>query len=140
MYLHGIDEKRRLQIPAKWRPEEGDEMEFTIIPWPKHQAGVCLRVIPPDKLEKLMADIEAMPNTDPRKDVLLRLAGSRSEQVTLDKAGRICLPEGMARAAGLKNEAQLVGLFQQFEIWDPARYKQVEAAVEVNAANAFELM
>jgi MraZ protein len=138
-YLHGIDEKRRLQIPSKWRPE-GEGVEFTVIAWPKHQAGTCLRVLPPEKLEKLVAEIEAMPNSDPRKDVLRRVVGGNSEQVTLDKAGRICLPEAMANAAGIKNEAQLIGMFEQFEIWEPGRYKQVEAADGVHQAKAFEMM
>jgi len=115
-------------------------VEFTVIVWPKHHAGTCLRVLPPDKLEKLVAEIEAMPNSDPRKDVLRRVVGGNSEQVTLDKAGRICLPEEMARAAGIKGEAQLIGMLEQFEIWEPVRYKQVEAADGVHQANAFELM
>lgn len=138
-YLHGVDEKRRLQIPAKWRPE-GEGVEFTVIVWPKHQAGTCLRVLPPDKLEKLVAEIEAMPNSDPRKDVLRRVVGGNSEQVTVDKSGRICLPEAMAAAAGIKNEALLVGMFERFEIWEPGRYKQVEAADAVHQAKAFEMM
>jgi MraZ protein len=138
-YLHGMDEKRRVQIPAKWRPAE-ESVEFTVIAWPKHQAGTCLRVLPPDKLEKLVAEIEAMPNSDPCKDVLRRVVGGNSEQVTLDKAGRLCLPEQMAAAAGIKNEALLVGMFERFEIWEPARYKQVEAADAVHQAKAFEMM
>ena len=138
-YLHGVDEKRRLQIPAKWR-SEADGVDFTVIVWPKHQAGTCLRVLPPDKLEKLVAEIEAMPNSDPRKDVLRRVVGCNSEQVTVDKAGRICLPEEMARAAGIKHEALLVGMLEQFEIWEPARYKHVEAADAVHQAKAFEMM
>jgi MraZ protein len=138
-YLHGIDEKRRLQIPSKWRPAE-EGVEFTVMVWPKHQAGTCLRVLPPDKLEKLVAEIEAMPNSDPRKDVLRRVVGGNSEQVTLDKAGRMCLPESMAAAAGIKDEALLVGMFERFEIWEPERYKQVEAADAVHQAKAFEMM
>ena len=138
-YLHGIDEKRRLQIPAKWRPAE-DGVEFTVIVWPKHQAGTCLRVLPPDKLEKLVAEIEAMPNADPRKDVLRRVVGGNSEQVTVDKAGRICLPEPMAAAAGITDEALLVGMFERFEIWEPSRFKLVEAADAVHQAKAFEMM
>ena len=115
-------------------------MEFTVIVWPKHQAGTCLRVLPPEKLEKLVAEIEAMPNSDSRKDVLRRVIGGNSEQVTLDKAGRICLPEAMANAAGLKQEAQLIGMFEQFEIWEPGRYQQVEAADGIHQAKAFEMM
>ena len=41
--------------------------------------------------------------------------------MTLDKGGRICLPEGMAKAAD-RGEAMLVGLVDRFEIWNPERY------------------
>jgi MraZ protein len=138
-YQHGIDDKRRLQIPAKWRPES-EGTELTMILWPKHQAGSCLRVLPPEEMAALMADIDAMPNGDPNKVVLKRFIGSESVQVSVDKAGRICLPETMARSAGIKDEAVLVGLLDRFEIWNPARYENVKAADAVVAHEAFKLM
>jgi MraZ protein len=138
-FKHGVDEKRRLQIPAKWRPEE-EGVQLTVIVWPKHQAGTCLRVLPPEKMAKLAADIDAMPNNDPTKVVLKRFVGSKSMQVTLDKAGRICVPDEMANAAGIKDEAVLVGLIDRFEIWNPARYEQVEAMDAVLSPKAFEMM
>ncbi|MEJ0091528.1 MAG: hypothetical protein WDM80_17505 [Limisphaerales bacterium] len=138
-YRHGVDEKRRVQIPAKWRPDE-DGVELTIILWPKHQAGNCLRVLPPLEMAQLMADIDAMPNGDPNKVVLKRFIGSESVQVTFDKAGRICLPDEMARSAGIKDEAVLVGLLDRFEIWNPSRYENVKAADAVLASEAFKLM
>jgi MraZ protein len=138
-YQHGVDEKRRLQIPAKWRPE-GQGVELTMIVWPKHQAGVCLRVLPPQEMAQLMTDIDAMPNGDPNKVVLKRFIGGESVQVALDQAGRICLPETMARAAGIKDEAVLVGLLDRFEIWNPNRYESVKAADAVLASEAFKLM
>jgi transcriptional regulator MraZ len=138
-YRHGVDEKRRVQIPAKWRPEK-DGTELTLMLWPKHQAGACLRVLPPSEMAKLKADIDAMPNGDPGKGVLKRFIGSESVQVALDKSGRICLPDEMARAAAIKNEAMLVGLLDRFEIWNPDRYEKVQAADAVLAADAFKLM
>ena len=138
-YRHGVDEKRRVQIPAKWRPE-AEGTELTVILWPKHQAGACLRVLPPSEMAKMKADIDAMPNSDPNKVVLKRFIGSESTQAALDKSGRICLPDGMARAAGIKDEAILVGLLDRFEIWNPARYETVKAADAVLAPKAFELM
>jgi MraZ protein len=138
-FRHGVDEKRRVQIPAKWRPED-EGVELTMIVWPKHNAGACLRVLPPAKMAKLVADIEALPNSDPNKSVLRRRIGSKSAQVTLDKAGRICLPEDMSRTAGIKDEVMLVGLLTSFEIWNPARYETVEAADEVHTPKAFEFM
>ncbi len=126
LYRHGVDEKRRVQIPAKWRPAKSG-IEFTLILWPKSQEGSCLRILPPEEMAELMRDIDAMPNGDPNKVVLKRFIGSESVQVTLDKAGRICLPEEMALAAGIRDEAVLVGLLDRFEIWNPQRYEKVRS-------------
>jgi MraZ protein len=87
-----------------------------------------------------MRDIDAMPNSDPKKVVLKRFIGSESVQVTVDKGGRICLPEGMTRAAGIEDEAVLVGLLDRFEIWNPDRYEKVRASDAVMAQEAFRLM
>lgn len=139
VYRHGVDSKRRVQIPAKWRPSEPGT-ELTLILWPKHREGLCLRVLPPMEMAELMQTIDAMPNSDPNKTVLKRIIGSESVQVTLDKAGRICLPEDMARAAGITDEAVLVGLLDRFEIWNPERFERVRAADAVMAPEAFKLM
>src|SRR6478672_4773072 len=99
-YRHGVDEKRRVQIPAKWRPTKPG-IELTLVLWPKSQAGPCVRVLPPEQMATLMKDLAVMPNTDPNKGVLKRFIGSESVQAPVDKAGRICLPEEMAMAAGI---------------------------------------
>ncbi len=138
-YRHGVDEKRRLQIPSKWRPSEAG-VEFTLIVWPKAKEGPCLRVLPPEQMSRLMKDIDAMPNSDPNKVVLKRFIGSESVQAPVDKAGRICLPEPMARAAGIGDEAVLVGLLDRFEIWSPEAYEKVKASDAIMAQEAFKLM
>ncbi len=138
-YQHGIDEKRRVQIPAKWRPTQPG-VEFTLVLWPKPKEGPCLRVLPPKQMANLMRDIDAMPNGDPSKVVLKRFIGSESVQVPLDKVGRICLPEQMARAAGINDQAVLVGLLDRFEIWSPERYEKVKASDAIMAQEAFKLM
>ena len=138
-YRHGVDEKRRIQVPAKWRPAKSGS-ELTLVFWPQHKEGPCLRVLPPNKMADLMSDLDAMPNSDPNKVVLKRFIGSESVQVALDKAGRICLPEEMAKAAGIKDEAVLVGLLDRFEIWNPERYNKVRASDAIMAQEAFKLM
>jgi len=139
LYRHGVDEKRRIQIPAKWRPPKPGT-ELTLILWPKAKEGPCLRVLPPQQMAKLMRDVDAMPNSDSNKVVLKRFIGSESVQVALDKSGRICLPEKMATDAGITGEAVLVGLLDRFEIWSSERYEQVKASDAVMAQEAFKLM
>ena len=138
-FQHGVDEKRRVQIPAKWLPHETG-VELTLVLWPSQSAGACVRVLPPVQMAKLMQSIDEMPNSDPRKVVLKRIIGSGSAQASVDKTGRICLPEDMAREAGLKEEVMLIGLLDRFEIWNLERYKKVQAADAALAQEAFKLM
>lgn len=138
-YRHELDEKRRVQIPAKWRPTQPG-VEFTLVLWPKSKEGPCVRVLPPRQMAALMRDLDAMPNNDPNKGVLKRFIGSESVQAPLDKAGRICLPEEMARMAGITEQAVLVGLLDRFEIWSPERYEKVKASDAVMAQEAFKMM
>jgi MraZ protein len=139
LYRFGVDEKRRVQIPAKWRPSKSG-VELTLVLWPKSKEGPCVRVLPPQEMAELMRDIDAMPNSDPNKVVLKRFIGSESEQVTVDKSGRICIPENMAKSAGISSDAVLVGLLDRFEIWNPERYEKVRASDAVMAQEAFKLM
>jgi MraZ protein len=138
-YRHEVDEKRRVQIPAKWRPTEPG-VEFTLVLWPKSKEGPCLRVLPARQMAALMRDIDAMPNSDPNKVVLKRFIGSESVQAPLDKTGRICVPEAMAREAGITEQVVLVGLLDRFEIWNPDRYEKVKASDAIMAQEAFKLM
>ena len=138
-FQHGVDEKRRVQIPARWLPQKAG-VELTLVLWPTPSAGACVRVLPPNQMARLMQSIDEMPNSDPRKVVLKRIIGSGSAQASVDKAGRICLPDEMAREAGLKSEAMLVGLLDRFEIWNPERYEKVQAADAALASEAFKLM
>ena len=138
-YKHDVDEKRRVQVPAKWR-RDGELVEYTLVTWPQNREGTWLRVLPPGEMAKLMQQLEGLPNSDPTKVALKRYIGTESEGVTVDKAGRICLPERMAKAADITGEAMLVGLLDKFEIWNPARYERVKASDSMMAAEAMRLM
>jgi MraZ protein len=138
IYRHSVDDKRRVSVPFRWRPDE--PIEFTVIAWPKHKAGSCLLVLPPGQVVKLLADIDAMPGSDPNKSVLKRHIGKLSIQAKLDGSGRIALPEDMAKEAGINGQAVLVGCLDRFEIWSPDRYEQAEAFDQAALAQAMQLI
>lgn len=137
LYRHEMDGKRRVQVPSKWRSEEGGT-QFTVIVWPKHKEGICLRVLPPAEMARLMAELDKLPVNE--RVTAKRQIGARSEQVTVDSAGRICVPQEMAEAADIKGKVVMVGLLDKFEMWSPERYAAVEAADQVLATRAFDLM
>lgn len=126
-------------MPSKWRSEKGGD-ELTVVIWRQYNVGACLRILPAAEWSRLRQLISSLPSGDPKKTALRHLVGSDSEQVVLDSAGRLLLPERMAQAAGLDGEAVLVGLLDYFEVWHPDRYQQVRSFQEMQAQEAFKLM
>jgi MraZ protein len=140
VYRHGVDEKRRLQIPSKWRPKTED-FQFTILLWPS--AAIhhdFLLAMPPQPLDALMEKFKGMRYADAGAESLRRFLSRSSDQVTLDKAGRICLPDGLAKGAGIEKEAVLIGSWDRFEIWSPERYEAVQAIDTTLGPEALKLI
>jgi len=140
LFRHGVDEKRRVQVPAKWRPTV-PETEFTMFLWPNGEVpDACLLVLPPAKMAALEERLKGMSLSDPKATALRRALGENAASVTLDKGGRICLPEKMSRTVGIEREAVLVGLVDSFEIWSPERYAQASVTDKALRDEAFKLI
>lgn len=139
LYRHGVDEKRRVQIPAKWRSNQ--DTIYSVILWRMEgQTFPCLLILPPRTSEKLEEKLEAMPFGDPQAESLRRVLGANSDDVSIDRAGRLCLPDGLAKKAGIANDAVLVGLWDRFQIWNPEFYEQVESVDQAHESAAKKMI
>lgn len=140
LFEHGVDDKRRVQIPAKWRPSEPD-VEFNLILWPNGGlAESHLLVLPPVEMNALVEKLRGMSSADSETMALRRLIGTKSASVTLDKGGRVCIPDWMAKKAEIADKALLVGLVDRFEIWSPERYHAASLVDEALLPKAFKLI
>ena len=135
-FLHGIDGSRRVMVPSKWRPKSG-KAELTILPWPIGQQQYLL-VLPPTRWSVLLERLNEMSLSDEEAAVVERVIGGSSAHLKLDKVGRLCLPENLAKLAGIQQEAILVGRLNKFEIWSPDRFEDVNRGSEVLAAAAIK--
>jgi len=133
-HRYAVDSNRRVQFPLPWRSAK--PVELTMIIWPQHDCGPCLRVLPPEQMEKLREKIEAMPTAE--KTSLKRHIGSSSARVELDSAKRIAIPAEMAEAAGITEEAVFTGMLDYFEIWSPAKFADMNATEKRVVANALK--
>jgi MraZ protein len=97
-------------------------------------------VLPPEPLNTLLEKLKAMPYSDPQAEVLRRRLGRHSDQAVMDKAGRICIPEMLSKGAGIEREAVMVGSWDRFEIWSPARYEAALQVEDALAPQAFKLI
>ena len=120
-YLHQIDEKGRLSLPATFRREAA---EHAMVLAQVHPDALTLY---PDAAwreveSRLRELLQRQPAARPH---VLGITANASEVVP-DKQGRILVPQRLMAAAGLDGSALLVGAIDRVEIWNPERF---EAAV-----------
>src|SRR5580765_5974782 len=120
-YSYGVDESRRVMIPAKWRPKD-PKVIFTAILWPI-KAEEFLLVLPPERWKSFLEKFKTQALHDKRVAALERVIGATSAPLPLDKVGRFCLPDHLAIPAGIDKDAKFVGRLEKFEIWSPNRYQ-----------------
>jgi MraZ protein len=119
-FRHFLDEKNRITIPARWR--RGAAEEFIILPEATHQ---FLLVMSPEEFSRMSAAAESDPNVSARdRRVFFRQLHARAEHGTIDKQGRLVLPEDLCKKVGLKGEVALVGGRGRFEIWNLQKRKK----------------
>ena len=109
-YTYSIDEKKRLAIPSKFRTEAGETVVVT------KGLDSCLFVFPQKEWQGLAERLGAMSlrNRDERGFSRLMLAGAMES--TLDKMGRIIVPEYLKEYAGLDKQVVIAGVFNRIEI------------------------
>lgn len=131
-FRYGVDDSRRVMIPAKWRPRSG-KARFFVILWPVAVEDYLL-VLPPDRWNALLENLRKQSLSNERVAALERVLGSTSADLELDRFGRLCLPEKMTTTVGIEKEAELVGRVDKFEIWNPAKCEAVRASDKQVAA------
>jgi MraZ protein len=139
-YEFGVDDKRRVQVPAKWRPPEPEGSEYMLVEWQVAQQPVCLLALPPEACAAMDTRLLGLKFGDPEAEQLRRVLSGKSDMVTMDGAGRICLPQRLAEKAGIKEKALLVGMWDRFQIWSPQRYASVKDADQANTSKLMGLI
>ena len=111
-YEHTIDIKKRLALPAKFRGELGEKVIIT--------KGIesCL-VVYTEKEFKIMSDkISNLTLTQSEARSFTRTILAGAMEITLDKLGRVLVPDYLKEYAGLNKSVVICGLSNRLEIWD----------------------
>lgn len=116
-FCHKIEGKNRITIPSPWR--FGEEVQLFMIP---KSLKRCVAVFTQSQLDRLMAEADTLEPED--RANFLDTIGSDMCQVTLDKAGRISIPEEFFPLLNLpeNREVWLTGSVLTFNIWSSAEY------------------
>jgi len=121
-FRHKVEGKARITIPAKWRFEEEVEM-FMIIRGEQR----CVSVLTRESVEATTAELEELPAEE--RTEMNDLLGNSLRQVTLDKGGRVSIPEEFLRELNIVGEVMLSGAVKSFTIWNVADFETNKASV-----------
>lgn len=118
-FLHTLDPKGRISLPAQFR--KGRETDPFVLIQTQPEA---LTLYPDDAWASVQEELLAYMKRQPEhRHKVLRITADAVEVVP-DKQGRILIPERMRKAAGLSDEAWVVGAINKIQIWDPARFEK----------------
>lgn len=136
-YLHNIDSKGRLTLPAKFRAELAKGVVVTL------GLDGCLWVFPTETWEEIAQKMNELPLTNKfSRHFARRMYGYASDSEP-DKQGRILLPSNLRERAGLDGETVVVGGPGRLEIWSRERWERTTQEIEQNgdaiAEQLFEL-
>lgn len=134
-YVNKIDAKGRLATPARFRRVLDLEKGAAIFCIPSTEEP-CLECGGADYIETLMASITALDPFSKERRSLERTVTAKITEVSLDKEGRVVLPQALRDHARLNGEALFAGIGHSFQIWNPEEFGKVLAEEEKIAGAA----
>ena len=135
-YIHTIDEKNRISMPAKFRAELGKKIIIT------PGLGSCLFIFTLKEWEKVSKKLSSSDTdlsflkADQRN--FNRYMFGRAAEVEMDSIGRILLPEFLKERIGLRNSAAVIGVKDRVEIWNDKTWSANQKIVEKQAEELAE--
>lgn len=113
-FLHQLDEKGRVSLPAQFRREAGDSRFVLAQPYPP-----ALALYPDSTWSGVQRELMLVRrNSAEARRWVVRIAATAVE-VTPDSQGRILIPSRLQESARLDGEIRMVGALDHVQLWNP---------------------
>jgi MraZ protein len=114
-----MDAKNRVTIPSDWLT--GDEGLFFAVP---DSVSQFLIMMPPDEFYQIEALFLASGADAQAQRAAIRQFYADAHKVTVDKQGRVLLPDEQCKRTALSGEVMIVGSRSRIEIWNTSRWNE----------------
>jgi MraZ protein len=126
-YIHTIDNKNRVSLPAKFRKEMGKSLVVT--------PGLdnCLFIFTKKEWVKISEKLSnfSMLSADNRSFNRFMFGGAT--EVDVDSIGRFLIPDFLKTRASLSEKVALIGVQNRVEIWNEEKWMEYKKTVEKQA-------
>lgn len=122
---HFVDEKGRVILPKKLKELMGSDLVLT------RGLDECVYVLTREDWNAFEAKIAGLPMSKGRD--ISHFFNTYKTDVTVDKQGRVQVPQALRRIADIQGNAVIVGNGNRAEIWDPERFAKMEQELDTEA-------
>ncbi len=129
LFVHTLDDKGRLILPARFRLSLGERFYLT------KGIGGCVFLLGEDSWRKLAEQLMKLSFFDKNAVTLQRLWIGGAEEASCDKQGRLAIPLSLREYAGIRenSDAVIIGIGNRIEIWSKERWDKVEGGLTPEA-------
>jgi MraZ protein len=124
-FVHQIDAKGRLSLPAPFR-RESDQRPFVLV----QAFAESLTLYPERAWREVEGRLRELLRLQPESRRYVLGVTANAVEVMPDRQGRILIPQRMLDAVEIEGTALVVGVIDRIELWNPARF---EAATDVES-------
>jgi MraZ protein len=123
---HSLDAKGRLIFPVRMREQLGAQVTL--------QKGIerCIYVYPPEEWDRQVRRVDDLPRTEPKARQYARFFFSQASRESIDRQGRLTIPQSFREYAGLERDVVVVGYGSRVEIWDREAWQRARAETEAS--------
>ncbi len=115
-YLHTVDNKGRITLPAKFREELGDRFIIT------KGLDNCLFVYHKAEWAILENKLAKLPIAKPEVRAFVRFFFAGAAELDTDKQGRVLVPNNLREYAQLDKDVVIIGVSNRIEIWSSEQW------------------
>ncbi|MDF2874897.1 MAG: mraZ [Sporomusa sp.] len=133
-YLHTIDNKGRLILPARFREGLGEAFIAT------KGLDNCLFVYTRSEWAILEDKLKKLPLAKPEARAFVRFFFSGAAELECDKQGRVLVPPNLRDHAKLDKDVVVIGVSTRIEIWDKAAWDEYNQQVSPTVAEIAETL
>ncbi|SEJ63616.1 MraZ protein [Propionispira arboris] len=116
-YLHSVDVKGRIILPADFREELGTTFIIT------KGLDRCLFVYHQSEWKILSEKLKQLPLSKPEARAFVRFFFSGARQLECDKQSRFLVPGNLRDYAMLEKDVVLIGVSNRIEIWNKVQWE-----------------
>lgn len=133
-FQHSLDNKGRVIIPSKFRDELSEDFVMT------KGLDNCLFIYPKNEWEKITNKIKELPMTSKPVRAFVRTFFSGAVDQTLDKQGRILIPQNLREHANITKDAVIIGVSTRVEVWSVENWNSYQNAEALSYEDMAEKM